>query len=208
MASFPNSVFAPPTRTAGQQVGSAHMNAVQDEIVAIEDGYRNGTAPLNSSGSTLANLRVTVSPPHARVYSTVLAQVAHNSQTLLSYDTQRVISSTSMHSTTTNPSRLTVPTTGVYAVYAHVTWAAFSTGGLREVLIRLNGETYVAGQRTQPASSGAAAVYQSVGTVWRAETAGDYFQVFVYQDSGSTGSLVAGNSTNAISNDFTLMQLR
>src|SRR3990167_735164 len=59
MASFPTSVFAPATRTPGQTIGSAHVNDLQDEVVAIEDGYRNGSAPLNSSGSTVAALSVT-----------------------------------------------------------------------------------------------------------------------------------------------------
>lgn len=59
MPSFPTSVFAPPTRSAGQTIQAAHMNDVQDEINAIEGGYRNGTAPLNSSGSTVTSLHVT-----------------------------------------------------------------------------------------------------------------------------------------------------
>lgn len=59
MPSFPNSVFAPPTRSNGQTIDASHINGVQDEVVAIEDGYRNATAPLNSSNSTLANLSVT-----------------------------------------------------------------------------------------------------------------------------------------------------
>lgn len=59
MASFPTSVFAPANRSNGQTIDASHMNGVQDEIVAIEDGYRNATAPLNSSNSTIVNLSVT-----------------------------------------------------------------------------------------------------------------------------------------------------
>lgn len=59
MASFPTSVFAPASRSNGQTIDAAHVNDVQDEIVAIEGGFRNGTAPLNSSGSTVATLSVT-----------------------------------------------------------------------------------------------------------------------------------------------------
>jgi hypothetical protein len=58
MPSFPDSVFAPANRSAGQTIDASHVNGVQDEIVAIEGGYRNGTAPLNSSGSTVATLSV------------------------------------------------------------------------------------------------------------------------------------------------------
>lgn len=58
MANFPNSVTTFATRSAGQKVASAHVNALQDEVNAIEDGYLNGTARLNSSHSTLAALSV------------------------------------------------------------------------------------------------------------------------------------------------------
>ena len=58
MPSFPGAVFSAGTRSAGQTIGSAHMNAVQDELNAVTDGYLNGTARLNSSASTLASLDV------------------------------------------------------------------------------------------------------------------------------------------------------
>lgn len=70
MAAFPNSVKSFTTKNAGDVIQSAHVNDAQDEINAIEAGYLNGTAPLNSSratpaalsvagGSTLATLTVT-----------------------------------------------------------------------------------------------------------------------------------------------------
>jgi hypothetical protein len=59
MASYPGSVKTFTTRSAGQTIGSAHINELQDEVNAIESGLLNGTAPLNSSNSTMANLVVT-----------------------------------------------------------------------------------------------------------------------------------------------------
>lgn len=59
MASFPTTPITYANRSAGQKIASAHMNSVQDEIAAIEAGYLGGTAPLNSSNSTAANLSVT-----------------------------------------------------------------------------------------------------------------------------------------------------
>lgn len=58
MPSFPTSVFSPASRSNGQTLDASHVNDVQDEIVAIEGGYLNGTARLNSSNSTVANLSV------------------------------------------------------------------------------------------------------------------------------------------------------
>lgn len=57
-ASFPNSIFAPSVKAPGHTIAAAHVNDLQDEVVAIETGYRTGTAPLHSSNSTLASLFV------------------------------------------------------------------------------------------------------------------------------------------------------
>ena len=59
MPSFPGSVFAPTARASGQTIQAAHVNDLQDEVVALEGGYLNATARLNSSNSTLATLSVT-----------------------------------------------------------------------------------------------------------------------------------------------------
>lgn len=58
MPSYPGSIFAPAARSNGQTIDASHINDVQDEITAIEGGIRQGTAPLNSSNSTVANLSV------------------------------------------------------------------------------------------------------------------------------------------------------
>lgn len=75
MPSFPGSVFAPANRANGQTIDASHMNGVQDEIVAIEDGYRNATAPLNSSNSTMANLSVSAGSTFTSVNVTGRFQV-------------------------------------------------------------------------------------------------------------------------------------
>ena len=59
MATFPGGVKSFTTKVSAQSIDAAHVNDIQDEVTAIEDGYRNATAPLNSSGSTLATLSVT-----------------------------------------------------------------------------------------------------------------------------------------------------
>jgi hypothetical protein len=59
MASFPGSVKTFAVRSNGQTIADTWFNDADDEITAIEDGLRNGTAPLNSSNSTFAALNVT-----------------------------------------------------------------------------------------------------------------------------------------------------
>lgn len=58
MASFPTAVFSPASKSNGQTIEASHVNDLDGEVVAIESGYLNGTARLNSSNSTLANLSV------------------------------------------------------------------------------------------------------------------------------------------------------
>lgn len=58
MAQFPTSAKTFTPRSNGQTIDAAHVGDLQDEVAAIEDGYLNGSARLNSSNSTLANLSV------------------------------------------------------------------------------------------------------------------------------------------------------
>ncbi len=58
MASYPTSVFAPASKNSGDVIQAAHVNDLQAEVTAIEGGLLNGTAPLNSSNSTVASLSV------------------------------------------------------------------------------------------------------------------------------------------------------
>jgi hypothetical protein len=59
MASYPNSVVAFTTKNTGDTIQASHIDDLQAEVTAIETGLLNGTAPLNSSNSTLVHLSVT-----------------------------------------------------------------------------------------------------------------------------------------------------
>lgn len=59
MASYPTSVKTFSARSNGQTIDQSWFNDLQDEVTAIEDGLLNGTAPLNSSRSTVVALSVT-----------------------------------------------------------------------------------------------------------------------------------------------------
>lgn len=57
-ASYPTAVKSFTVKNAGDTIQPAHLNDLQDEVAAIEGGLLNGTAPLHSSNSTVANLSV------------------------------------------------------------------------------------------------------------------------------------------------------
>ena len=58
MASFPTAAITFATRSNGQTIDASHVNTLQDEVAAMESGYLDATARLNSSNSTIANLSV------------------------------------------------------------------------------------------------------------------------------------------------------
>lgn len=60
MASYPSAVktFTSKADGAGNKIFASHINDLQDEVHAIEDGLLNGTAPLSASNASLAHLSV------------------------------------------------------------------------------------------------------------------------------------------------------
>ena len=153
MASFPTAIKSFTTKNTGDIIQAAHVNDLQDEVNAIEAGYRNGTAPLNaagstvtslvvsggstlasltvSGGSTLATLSVTgastlavrpvAPPPEAvRVFLADTLDLTNNTTLAVSWTQQAFTINSSMHSTGTNPTRLTPQSTGVYCISAGI----------------------------------------------------------------------------------------
>lgn len=57
-ASYPTGVKTFVTRNAGDVIQPGHINDIQDEVNALEAGLLQGTAPLNSSNSTVLHLNV------------------------------------------------------------------------------------------------------------------------------------------------------
>lgn len=180
MPSFPTSVFAPASRSAGQVIQPAHVNDLQDEVNAIEGGYLNGTARLNSSASTVASLDVNgnstlassvtlgtipyvfpssggstgqvltcvstsgstmglewrtaaTDPTDVVVLTGSTTQMGHASTVAVTWPTQLVALNSSIHSTGTNPERLTPQSSGVYVVSVTLTvvGSLVSTAGMR-----------------------------------------------------------------------------
>lgn len=60
MASYPSAVktFTTKSDGAGNKIFASHINDLQDEVTAIEDGILNGTAPITSSRVVAASLSV------------------------------------------------------------------------------------------------------------------------------------------------------
>jgi hypothetical protein len=116
---------------------------------------------------------------YAHVYHNANQSIANATLTILAFNSETE-DTDSIHSTSTNTSRLTPPA-GVYAVWVNLTFAANATG-IRWVLLKKNGTDYWAQTLTPNAGSGVGASV-SMTTVRRFNGT-DYVEVEAYQDSG------------------------
>lgn len=98
-----------------------------------------------------------------------------------------------LHSTSSNPTRLIAPITGLYMVGANVTWASNATGYRFMALRESAGSARIAAD-SRPTVNGDT-THQSCVTVWHF-AAGTYFEVIVFQNSGGNLNVVANSASD------------
>lgn len=172
----PQSIHNPAT---GVSPSSAWGDTVRDDVAYLAGDAASGNPK-----------------PLARVYNSAALTIANNTPTALTFNSER-FDIAGMHSTSSNTSRLTVPTGcgGKYRIGAHIQWASNASGN-RAVWLYANGATVCAVEEKTPFSG--AAISMSVSTLWTL-AAGDYVEVYVQQTSG--GSLNV-NVASAYSPEF------
>lgn len=131
---YPTSVSVFSAKNAGDVIQPAHVNDLQTEVSAIETGLLNGlshsfaaNAGLQSSNSTVNALSVsslstfayrpTVPAPDAVRLSLAANSTHSNTTRAISWTVQDFMTNSSLHSTTTNPSRITPQSTGLYQIH-------------------------------------------------------------------------------------------
>jgi len=118
----------------------------------------------------------------SRVYNSTTQSISNATNTKITFDTESY-DTNSYHSTTTNTSRFTIPTTGYYRLDAQISFDANATGS-REISIWKNGGQivdYRTGAATQASVPTTISCCAQVSA-----TAGDYFEINIYQTSGGT----------------------
>lgn len=242
-ASFPGAVKAFTVKSAGNTIQAADCNDLQDEVVAIEQGLINGTAPLNSSNSTfvhlsvtggstlttlqagastvttlsagastvttlsagastLADLTVLAPPPSVRVTASASQNIPSGAGSAVTFDTQRWMTVSGMHSTGSNPTRLIAVSSGIYAIVGQLAWQGGSTGtGLCAASVRIDGTTSIATVQDKDPSG----LIHTVATQYYFRSSGQYAELIATQNSGSTKSL---SITADLSPDFMMTKLR
>lgn len=144
------------------------------------------------------NIAFLANPPSCRVYNSAAASIANNTATILGttgattafFNSERW-DTDSMHSTVTNPGRITINTAGLYLVAAHMGFVP-NASGYRQAYLRLNGSTIICVE-TIAASSSGAGTDLNPATIYKFAV-NDYIEVVVHQTSG--GALNLGSSAN------------
>lgn len=151
-------------------------------IAGGQDYSPNFSAVRIGDASGLAELTV----PYAHVYHTATQSVPTSTEVLLSYNSERG-DTDNIHDTATNNSRLTCKTAGRYFVSAHVEWSPNSSGQ-RSIRFRKNGSDVTGAYGPYGTDSPVASPDAGFGQVHAAFdlVVGDYLEVIVWQNSGST----------------------
>jgi hypothetical protein len=136
--------------------------------------------------------------PSARVYHNANQSISSVGVTALAFNSERFDNDT-IHSTSTNNTRLTCKTAGKYLIGGSVEWASNATG-FRQLLIRVNGSFYVDVGTVNPISGDT--TKQGVKTLYQLAV-NDYVELLVFQTSG--GSLNV-NSVGAYSPEFWMVK--
>ena len=119
--------------------------------------------------------------PSCNIYNSTAISITHDNTIALTFDSEKW-DTDGMHSTVSNTSRITCATPGIYTVYGNVQIQSNNSGS-RILSILLNGTTGIARMRIT-ATQGAFTIMNISGQVLL--DTGDYIELTVFQNSGST----------------------
>ena len=175
--------------------GAVTPNKVALRTIQLFEGHTGDQGPQGTSGpqgipgpkgdpgppgSQLAGL------PSVRVTNSADEPIASSdTPTTLTFD-RNLYDNASIHSTSTNPSRLTAPIAGVYEIVGEVGWESNATGD-RKLVIRRNSSNLAASLVAPDPSND---TFQQVVTQARLNT-GDFVELAAAQTSGVDLSVLA-----------------
>ena len=176
---------------AGQTIDPAEVNT---DFNTVYTEFNGNIANVNVL-ATAAIALTKGAAAGARVYNSANISVSDNTDTLLTFDTERY-DTDAFHSTSTNTGRLTIPTGfgGRYLLTGHVSIAAGTDYSSVYIWIRLNGATIIALHGETPSTFSFPKTL-SIATLYTA-VATDYFELLVNQDNTAPASRNCTASAN------------
>ena len=124
-----------------------------------------------------------------RVSNSANISVAHNTAVKLTFN-EEDYDTDSMHSTSSNTSRITFNTAGKYLVWGSAQWATTS-GGRRQLSIKLNDTSFVAANEFASVADASTNPLQQVMCTYEFSV-GDYVELQAVQTSGGAINVVVG----------------
>lgn len=147
----------------------------------------------------IASLLAPITPYRVRCYLGSSVSISNAVLTTVSWDSEEYSDSSSLHSTSTNPDRLTIPgwmsANSKVRFNVRAQWAPNSTG-IRKVRIKKNGGAtwdYDVKTADNEDSVSGEGCFNKITTDHFLTNPGDYYQIIVYQNSG--GALNLGGSS-------------
>ena len=131
---------------------------------------------------------------NAKAHNSTSQSIPNNVETALSFDSND-FNVGSIHSTTVNPTRFTVPSTGVYSIFG-LYRASSNATGTRYAAIKKNGSVYLSINWSAVSASSDTSI--NVGLI-ETLTAGDYIELYAFQTSGGALNAVTGASNTFMS---------
>lgn len=135
----------------------------------------------------------------ARLTNSTTYTISTATDTLLGFDTE-TFDTDSYHSTVTNTSRLTAPSTGYYFFEAQINWDYGATAANNPIMrVKKNGSIY---QVVNDAGTSQRSRYMNTSGVVQLNS-GEYIEIEVRQDSGGNVTIINGNACT----NFTIYSL-
>ena len=163
------------TWSAGQNLTAAELNThVRDNEDYLKDALDTSGITSDSALSQIKGALYGV-----RAVRTATQSISDASDTAVAYNATDAFDSDAFHDTSTNNSRITIPTggDGYYLIGFGLEWAANATGTRRGRLVE-GGVTQIEGGTSRVANAAGANVMMSATTLYQF-TAGEYFELFV-----------------------------
>lgn len=148
--------------------------------LSIHDARTGHLAPSTWGDTVRDDLEFIVEKPMCQVQNTTTFTITNNTQVIASADIT-VFDTDAMHSTSTNNSRITIQTSGIYLIYGTLSFASNSLGS-RWVTFVYNGST---DEDVQVIRGGTGTATLVNGTTFKYLEAAEYVEFAGEQDSGA-----------------------
>lgn len=187
------------TIVAGDLADGAVTSAkILDGTIVAGDLASNSVTSAKIASSAVTTSKIGTIPA-CRLYKQADSTIADSTEVTINFSgaSDEVFDTASMHSSSTNPSRITATTAGIYLVQGNINWPYDAGGGRRVVYLKKNGSVIASTSEMQVSTSGAS-TFQNLSTIVNADSTSDYFELSVLQYSGGSMTIAGGGSGSPV----------